>query len=137
MSIRKRANGKWQAQVFARHEMVKSKTFDTKTEAQQWFSTEVLKYKGSSYNSRKGATPLRPVIELWLAERKDSVAETSLGSDRVATALLPSKLLSLQIRRIEPADMQLVLRSLLKTRQPSSVKRYSNTYKALFKWCVK
>lgn len=137
MSIRKRANGKWQAQVYARHEMVKSKTFDTKTEAQQWFSTEVLKYRGSSYTSRKGTTPLRTIIELWLVERKDSVAETSLGSDRVATSLLPAKLLSLQIRRIEPADMQLVLRSLLKTRQPSSVKRYSNSYKSLFKWCVK
>ncbi len=126
---------RWQGLVKIRGQQV-SKTFDSEKEAKAWEDLERLKYSDSSFSARLGKTSVKAVSEVWLSVRKEEVADSTYSMDQMVVGILPTAILRRQIKGIKAQDLQMVIDSWRKKKSIATVRRYSDSLAALFKWAT-
>lgn len=131
------ANGRYNAQIKQHQTVVASATFDTLDAARKWRGSEVLKYADTAYSARLGRTRLREVVAAWLDYRKSAVAESTLASDQYTMGKLPDRLMNRSVKAITAAELQRLFDDWNTTLKTASVRRYGNSFKALFSWALR
>lgn len=136
MTVIKRGK-RWRALVKVGREVVASRTFDLKRDAQAWHDSERLKYR----NVNRSRISVDSTVESWfpayLASRDGVLAETTLKNDKYTFGRLPDFFVKLPVLRVKPSDIQEVYKSLFaKGLSHSSVKRFRGVLSSFFSWLV-
>jgi integrase len=105
MSVRRTANGRWQARVKSGRIDVSAKTFDLKREALAWEASEKRRVT-AGFDPRLGrSTVVADAVGEWLESREGSVAESTYKRDESILQRLPKNIASKPIGAVTHAEV--------------------------------
>lgn len=138
MTISKTPNGRWRALVKSGRQIVATRTFDRKADAQAWHNAQKRSLVLGEYiDPRAGRMTLAVAIHEWLEAREGTVAGSTLTRDREITRGLPRSILNRPLNSIRAADLDSLWADLLrKGLARGTVARTRTTLSALATWAV-
>ena len=138
MTISKTSNGRWRALVKSGRQIVATRTFDRKADAQTWHDAQKRSLVLGEYvDPRAGRMTLAAAIHEWLKAREGTVAGSTLTRDREITRGLPRSILNRPLNSIRAADLDALWADLLrKGLARGTVARTRTTLSALTTWAV-
>jgi integrase len=137
VSIRKLASGRWFAELKAGRTYVGGKAFDTKREAQAWYSRERAALMGG-VDPRAGRETVRSLFPVWLEERRHSVSAKTYVADAALPRLTPTALAALKVAAVTDREVSRALVALIRRGlAESSVRRFRDSLSAFFAWAVR
>ncbi|ACZ22773.1 site-specific recombinase XerD [Sanguibacter keddieii DSM 10542] len=137
MSVRRTPSGRWQVRVKDGRRDVASKTFDTKRSAQAWEAEQKAKLSGGAWvDPKAGRTPVREVIDEYLATRPGIVSSKTLLTEHLLLGKVTPALGRLPVSAVTREDVQTDLGVQALGLATSSVKRYRGILSALFTYSV-
>ena len=139
MSISKTANGRWRVRVKSGRQMVASRTFDLKRDAEVWEAAQKRALSlGDFVDPRAGRESLGLVIDRWIMQRDGTVASTTLKADRALLLNLTTALRNRPISAVTSADLEVAFTDLIKRGLArSSVVRYRAVLSSMFSWAMR
>lgn len=138
MTISKTSTGRWRARVKSGREVVASRTFDLKRDAEAW---EALQKRaldlGEFVDPRAGKTPLGSVIERWLAAREGTVASSTFNADRALLRNVSGAMAHRPISSVREAEVEAMLATLAQRGlSRGSVRRFRAVLSSMFTWAI-
>jgi integrase len=133
--IRRRGT-RWQAVIKAGRDHAASATFDTKREAQDWETRQLLALRGGA-DFRAGRTHLDVAMDAWLVERQPHVAPKTLKTDQSTRNRVPTWLLRREVAAVNEADIERLLGQWIIQSSHATVVRYRATLSQFFAWSVR
>lgn len=134
MSVDRRPNGAWRVRTKEHGEVVYTRTWPTKREADEDDARQRRFLKGG-IDPRAGKQALEHVLAEWMTIRGVEVAQSTRSRDASIISHLPSSLIHRELGSITSRDIQLLINGMstsLGTKQ-----RVCITLKAFFSWCVR
>lgn len=137
MTISKTPNGRWRARVKSGREVVASRTFDLKRDAEAWESAQRRMLDlGEFVDPRAGRESLGSALGRWQAQREGAVASKTLSTEGYALKHLPTTMRNRPLSAIRAADLEALYSTLLRTQARSTVSRFRNILSAFWTWAV-
>ena len=138
MTVAKTTSGRWRALVKSGRQVVVTRTFDRKADAQAWHDAQKRSLVlGEFIDPRAGRLTLAGVINEWLEAREGTVAGSTLTRDREIARGLPRSILNRPLNSIRAADLESLWADLLrKGLARGTVSRIKTTLSALATWAV-
>lgn len=139
MTISKTANGRWRVRVKSGRQMVASRTFDLKRDAEAWEAAQKRALSlGDFVDPRAGRESLGLVVDRWIKQREGTVASTTLKADRALLLNLTIPLRNRPISAVTSADLEVAFTDLIKRGLArSSVVRYRAVLSSMFSWAMR
>lgn len=112
-----------------------TRTFETESAAKRFHMLESVRLADCDYVPERGRTSMGDVITIWLSDRGESVAETTLATDKYVMQLLPEFLNRRQVRSISSGDLQRLISTWGRDgKSAATVSRYADSIRAFFSW---
>lgn len=139
MSVSKTSNGRWRVRVKSGREVVASRTFDLKRDAEAWEAAQKRALDlGEFIDPRLGKTPLGRVVEGWLDQRQGTVASSTFTADRALLRNVNGTLAHRPISSIREPDIEALLAGLTQRGlSRGSVRRIRATLSSMFAWAIR
>lgn len=139
MTVSKTPNGRWRVRVKSGRDVVASRTFDLKRDAEAWEALQKRSLDlGDFVDPRVGKTTFNAVIEQWLTERQGTVASSTFQAD---TALLRNISVALgrrPIASVREPEVEALLNGLSQRGlSRGSVTRFRAVLSTMFNWAVR
>lgn len=138
MTVTKTRNGRWRALVKSGRQIVATRTFDRRTDAQAWHDAQRRSLAlGEFVDPRAGRLTLAGALHEWLEAREGTVAGSTLTRDKEIARGLPRSILNRPLNSIRSADFDALWAELLrKGLARGTVTRTRTTLSALVTWSV-
>lgn len=139
MTIWKTDNGRWRVRVKSGRDVVASKTFDRKADAQTWEAAQKRALAlGEFVDPRSGKESLGAALDRWIAARTGAVAGSTLKADKALLLNLPATMRKRSMASVHSQDIETMLVALLqKGMAYSSVTRFRAVLSSFFSWAVR
>ena len=136
MTISKTPNGRWRVRVKSGREVVASRTFDLKRDAELWEASQKRALDlGEFVDPRSGRELVGPALDRWQTQREGTVASKTLNTEKYALKHFAS-FRNRPLSAVRPADLETLYASLLRTQARATVLRFRNIISAFFAWAV-
>lgn len=136
MAVRKEPSGRWRAVIKSGRRYVAGRTFDTRREAVEWERRERAALSGGLDLAGSRQT-LRPLLAIWLAERRKTVATKTATADGSTINRLPAPWLSRSVGSVTERDVDRLLVLWSEKYSEGTVTRSRASLAAFFGWCVR
>lgn len=105
-AIDRRANGRYRARYQAPDGRWRSKTFDRKSDARRWLTSELAKLaRGDWVDPRAGEVPFEVVAQRWMAGRVALRPSTRARDRSYLRSLILPRFGSVPIGAVQPSDL--------------------------------
>ncbi|MCJ1707419.1 site-specific integrase [Microbacterium sp. VKM Ac-2923] len=137
MTISKTPQGRWRARVKSGRDVVASRTFDLKRDAEAWESAQRRMLDlGEFVDPRAGRESLASALERWKEQRRGTVASKTLSTEGYALKHLPTAMRNRPLAAIRASELEALYSTLLRTQARATVCRFRNIISAFWTWAV-
>jgi integrase len=136
MTVTKTSSGRFRAIVKFGRQVVTSKTFDLKRDADAWHDAQkrALEF-GTFVDPKVGRESLGSAMARWMEGRAGTIAGSTLRADRNRLKYLPSSLSKLPVSKVRTGDVQNQLDALIRRGlSPASVTRVRAMVSTFYSW---
>lgn len=139
MTISKTSNGRFRARVKSGRQVVASKTFDLKRDAEAWEAAQKRALSlGEFVDPKAGKESLGSAVERWMKGRAGTVAGSTLKADKALLLNVPKTLSHRPVSAVHSQDVEALLGALIQRGMArSSVVRFRAVLSSFYGWAVR
>lgn len=138
MTISKTPNGRFRVRVKSGRDVVASKTFDLKRDAQEWEAQQKRALTlGDFVDPRKGRESLGEALERWMEARSGTIAAKTLNVEGYALKRLSPALRNRPVSAVRTADLEAHYGVMLQELARPTVMRFRNILSSFYGWAVR
>jgi len=139
VTVSKTPNGRWRVRVKSGRNVVASRTFDLKRDAEAWEALQKRSLDlGDFVDPRAGKTTFHAAIEQWLTERRGTVASSTFQADTALLRNISTALGRRPIASVREPEVEALLKGLSQRGlSRGSVTRFRAVLSTMFNWAVR
>lgn len=139
MTISKTPGGRWRARPKVGRNVLASRTFDRKGDAEKWHDSQIRAYDlGQFVDPKAGKEKLGSALDRWMTAREGTVAGSTLKADKALLRMLPTSLRNLPLAAATSQQWEALFVSKLQGGMArSSVVRLRAVVSSFYTWAVR
>jgi integrase len=139
MTISKTENGRWRARPKVGRNVIASRTFDRKGDAEKWHDEQIRAFDlGKFVDPKAGREKLGSSLDRWMTARTGTVASSTLKADKALLKTVPTALRNLPLAAIGSQQWEALFVTMLQRDMArSSIVRMRAVVSSFYGWAMR